>query len=223
MKVWSRLPRVHLLVYLSYLAAAVILTWPLVTVFSTRLIGHPFGDSYEYIRHIWWFKQALQTGAPLFFHPLLAYPDGLAGAWLWAIPLQSFPAWLFAFVMPLPAAFNLSVLLTLALNGWSVYVLMRGLMTLDEKANISTQNHAAAWLAGLVFMAYPTFQGQLAAGHSGLLALWGVPLYAHALFRLRQSGERRWVIWGAIFFLVSLLGRHIGRRTHRQAGTGQQP
>ena len=44
---------------------------------------------------------------------------------LWSLPLQSFPAWLFAFVMPLPAAFNLAALLTLALNGWAMFFLVR--------------------------------------------------------------------------------------------------
>lgn len=188
--------RPHLLVYLSYLAITVYLTWPLVTVFSTHLAGHTFADSYEYARHIWWFKYALQTGAPLFFQPMLAYPDGLPSAWLWSIPLQSFPAWLFAFVMPLPAAFNLSLLLTLALNGWGAYLLALHL----------TQNRPAAWLAGLVFMAYPTFAGQMAAGHSGLLALWGVPLFMLALFKLRERALRRWLALGVIFFVCSLLG-----------------
>jgi hypothetical protein len=195
-KVVSRLSRLHLAVYFAYLLVAVVITWPLLTVFSTRFIGHPFGDTYEYAGLIWWMKHALQTGAPLFFQPLLAYPDGLSAAYLWSIPLQSFPAWLFALAMPLPAAFNLSILLTLALNGWSMFFLVSYL----------TKNRAAAWVSGLVFMAFPTFQGQLAAGHIGLLQQWAVPLFIYALLRLRESGERRWMIYGAVFFVVSLLG-----------------
>ncbi|MBZ0281820.1 MAG: hypothetical protein K8L97_13860 [Anaerolineae bacterium] len=196
MTISLRALRPHLMVYLSYLAITVYLTWPLVTVFSTHLAGHTFADSYEYARHIWWFKYALQTGAPLFFQSMLAYPDGLPSVWLWSIPLQSFPAWLLAFVMPLPAAFNLSLLLTLALNGWAAYVLALHL----------TKNRPAAWLAGLVFMVYPTFAGQMAAGHSGLLALWGVPLFTLALFKLRVGASRRWLALGILFFVSSLLG-----------------
>lgn len=199
MKIRSRLPALHLAVYASYFVAAIIVTWPLLTVFSTRLIGHPFGDSYEYIGLIWWLKHALQTGAPLFFNHLIAYPDGLSAALLWSIPLQSFPSVLFAFVMPLPAAFNLSILLTLALNGWAAFYLVSYL----------TSSRAASWMAGLIFMAYPTFQGQLAAGHIGLLQQWAVPLYVYALFRLRQTGERRWMLLGALFFVLSLLGSSV--------------
>jgi hypothetical protein len=186
----------YLIAYGLYLVAAIVVTWPLVMVLATRLVGHPFGDSYEYARHVWWIKHALQTGAPLFHDSLLAYPDGLGNSWLWGNPLQSFPAGLLAFILPLPAAFNLPLLFNLALNGWAVYVFVTYL----------TGQRSAAWLAGLVFLAYPTFQGQLAAGHTGLLVLWGVPLYTYGLFRLRETPKRRWLLFTALFFCVSLLG-----------------
>ena len=160
-----------------YGAVAVLITWPMVTTLGTRFLGHPFGDVYEYVRHSWWIKHALQTGQPLFFQPLLGYPDGLNGAWLWAIPLQSFPVWLLAFVLPLPAAFNLTVLMRLALNGWAMHLLIHDL----------TGKRAPALLAGLIFMLYPTFQGQLAVGHIGLLTLWPVPLYLYTLRRVQNS------------------------------------
>ncbi len=197
LKIFSRVQAAHIIIYLFYLGIAALITWPLVTVFSTQLVGHPFGDSYEYMRHIWWIKHALQTGQSIFNQPLLAYPDGLTGAWLWGNPLQSFPAWLFAFVMPLSAAFNFSVLLTLALNGWTMYWLMW---------HLTDKNRGAALLAGLVFLAAPTFQGQLGAGHTGLLVLWPVPLYIYGLIRLKNSPHLRWLIWSALFFVVSLWG-----------------
>lgn len=196
-KLLSRERITHLVIYLFYLGTAILITWPLVTVFSTQLIGHPFGDSYEYVRHIWWIKHALQTGQPIFDQPLLAYPDGLTGAWLWGNPLQSFPAWLFAFALSLPAAFNFSVWLTLALNGWAMYWLMW---------HLTDKNRGAALLAGLVFLAAPAFQGQLGAGHTGLLVLWPVPLYIYGLARLKNLPHRRWLLWSALFFAVSLWG-----------------
>ncbi|MBK9750954.1 MAG: hypothetical protein IPO91_29895 [Chloroflexi bacterium] len=108
---------------------ACVITFPLITQLDARLIGHPFGDATEYAAHVWWIKHALQTGQNPFFQPLLLYPQGLSAAWLWSAPLQSFPAWLFAFVLSIPAAFNLSTLLTLALNGTSMFVLMRYLLS----------------------------------------------------------------------------------------------
>ncbi len=213
-----------LAVFAVYFGVACVITYPLVTMLDTRLIGHPFGDAPEYAAHVWWIKHALQTGQNPFFQPLLLYPNGLAAAWLWSAPLQSFPAWLFAFVLSVPAAFNLSALLTLALNGTSMFVLVRYLLKavadpipqpLPEFGEGSQQARPddpltglglilPAFLAGLTFMLYPTFQGHLGAAHTGLLVVWGVPLLMLALLRLRAG--RRFMLIGAALFAVSLWG-----------------
>ncbi|MCA9909925.1 MAG: hypothetical protein KC519_14810, partial [Anaerolineae bacterium] len=140
-----------------YVAVAVLITYPVITVLSTHFAGHPFGDSYEIARHIWWINHALKTGQPLFYQPLLLYPQGIASAYFWGNPLQLFPAWLLAFFLPLPAAFNIQVILTLVLNGWAMSRLARYL----------TGSTLAALAAGAIYMAYPTMQGHLAAGHVG--------------------------------------------------------
>ncbi len=196
-----------------------VITYPLITVISTRMIGHPFGDAYEYTHHIWWIKTALQTGQNPFFMPNLLYPDGLSATLLWSLPLQSFPAWLFAFVVPLPAAFNVSALLTLAANGWAMFFLVHdlvgehhGVPLRDNDAgqtrrSVPINTLAPALVAGLVFMLYPAFQGQLGAAHTGLLTLWPAPLYFLALLRLRETANvRRIVLAGAVLFMVSLWG-----------------
>jgi hypothetical protein len=169
--------RAHLWVYGLYLALALLITWPLATMLTTHFAGYPFGDAHEMTRHIWWFKRALQTGQPLFFQPLLGYPNGIEGVILWSDPLQFFPAWLLAFVLPLPAAYNVSALLTLALNGWAMYWLLWKL----------TNSRPAALISGVIFLAAPTIQGHLAGGHGGLLVQWPVPLYIYALLRLSQQ------------------------------------
>jgi hypothetical protein len=214
---------IHLAVTAFYALAAILVTWPLLSQMGERIVGHPFGDAYEYTHHIWWMHEALRSGQSPFFQPLLLYPNGLQAAWLWGAPLQSFPAWLFMFIMPLPAAFNLQALLTLTLNGWAMWLFSHKLLAIsnqpktenirefepprregrqEEEARtsaLSTQHSALntppsslssphhffpALLAGLVFMLYPAFQGQLAAGHTGLLVLWPVPLLALVLLRL---------------------------------------
>src|SRR5690606_35110736 len=107
---------------------------------------------------IWWIKTALQTGQDPFFMPNLVHPDGVPAPLLWSIPLQSFPAWLLAFVLPLPLAFNLPALITLALNGWAMCLLVRYLLggrggfRANPYVDVST---ASALVAGLIFMIYP--------------------------------------------------------------------
>jgi hypothetical protein len=171
--------RQRLLVYLLYLAIAILITWPLATVMATHFAGYRFGDAHEMTRHIWWIKHALQTGQPLIFQPLLGYPDGIPGVILWSDPLQFFPGWLFAFVMPLPAAYNLFVWLTLALNGWAAYYLVWKL----------TNVRPAALIGGLVFLAAPTMQGHLAGGHGGLLVQWPLVLFVASLQSLANSHQ----------------------------------
>ncbi len=186
--------RLHAAAFALCLLAAAAVTWPLAAALDARLLGHPFGDAGEYTRHIWWIGHALQTGQPIFFQPYLGWPSGLPGAWLWAIPLQSFPAWLLALALPLPAAFNAQALLTLALNGWAMFALVKRL----------TGQAGAALVAGLIFLAYPAAQGQLAATHVGLLALWPAPLCVYALDRARDN--RRWVFAAGALFTASLWG-----------------
>ncbi len=182
-----------IIVFMVYLVCAGIVTFPLIRDVNTQIIGHPFGDSSEYLRQSWWIKHALQTGQPIFDQPLLLYPDGLNGALLWSIPLQSFPVWLLAFIMPLGAAFNVTALLFLALNGTAMAWFVRIIFTAAERregGSFSLRSAAvngAAFLSGLIFMTYPAFQGQLAIGHIGLLALFPAPLLLAALFRLRAS------------------------------------
>ncbi len=194
---------VPFVVYAFYLAVAVLITFPLILNFSSQMIGHPTGDVYEMGHHIWWFKYALQNGEPIFWQTLSGYPDGFSAVSLWANPFQFFPAWLFAFFMPIASAYNLTVLLTMALNGWTMWWVMRQwLRSADNPQRVCVP----AVLAGLVYMAAPMMQGHLFGGHAGLLVAWGAPLYVYALFRLAEHPSRRWFALAVLFFLLTTSG-----------------
>lgn len=189
--------RLYSLVFVLYLLAALLITWPLVTVLGSQFAGFGYSDAYEMAHHIWWFKHAVSTGQPLFFQPLMGYPDGIEGITLWAHPLQFFPAWALALVMPLPVASNLVILVTLALNGVAMFALARRLAGNDVGVSL---------LAGLVFMAFPTLQGHLGAAHAGLLVQWPLPLFTLALLRLHERVSIRAVLLAAFLFVVSAWG-----------------
>lgn len=190
------------LIFAAYLIAACVVTYPLITVISTHLIGHPFGDSTEYTAHIAWIARALREGANPFIQPHLLYPDGLSAAWLWAVPLQSFPAVLIVLFAPdqLAFAFNASVLLALALNGLSMFLFVRAVLP------DSSRRGFAAFTAGLIYLTFPAFGGHMGAGHLGLLALWGAPLFALFLVRLRDHPRPLTFVLAGVFFAVSALG-----------------
>jgi hypothetical protein len=194
-----------LIAFVLYLLIAVVVTYPLIVKLSSALVGYVHGDGYEMAHHLWWFKHALQTGQNPFFAAQLGYPDGIDAVTLWTDPLQFFPAWLLAFVLPLPAAANVTILLTLALNGAAMFWLTKKLTApqpplLEERR----QGDMAAFLAGLIFMLYPTMQGHLGAGHAGLLVQWGVPILIYALYGLRDS--RRFIPLAALGIVLCVGG-----------------
>lgn len=186
-----------ILVACLYFGVAIVITYPLITVMSTHLFGDFFTDAYQTARHVWWIKHALQNGESLFQQTTLGYPDGLEGAWLWANPLEYFPGWLFAFVMPLNTATNLMLLLQLTLNGVAAYCLID---------HLTEKRIYPAVVGGMIFMAFPALQGRIYGGQAGVLALWGVPLLIYALYRLREDSRRRWYLLAGVCCVLGIAG-----------------
>ena len=191
----------HGLALCGFLLAALYLTAPIHSALSTRFLGGDAGDVYEVARHIWWFKTALQSGEDVFYHSTLGYPEGFGAVNLWVNPLQFFPAWLFAFFMPLPAAYNIGLLLSLTLNGLSMYALAR--------RKLSTSQRYPAFIAGLVFLLFPTLQGHLFEGHPGLLAQWPLPLLLLYLFDYADYGGSRRFALATLFALLAAMGNSL--------------
>lgn len=192
----------HLLIFSLYLMLALVIVGHPPTALINNFIGNDTGDVYEMARNIWWFKFAIQHGEPLFYQTWLGYPDGINGIIFISVPLQYFPMWAFAFVMPIVVAYNLTVILWMALNGWAMMFLVRYLLKHDDSAWIPSI------LAGLVYMAFPLFQGHLAEGHAGLMLGWAAPLYIWALFRFTSTETHlwRWLFASIFFFYLSTTG-----------------
>lgn len=199
-QLWQKFPRKHLLIIAGYYLIAMIIVGQSPATLLTRFIGADSSDIYEMARGAWWFKYALQHGLPLFQQTLLGYPDGIDGAVLMTVPTQYLPISLLSFVLPLHVAYNVIVLLWMALNGWSMYWLMRYLLN-DE-------HEVAALLSGLIYMAFPLFQGHLSDAHAGLIIAWPAPLYVWTLFRLVSAKTQvwRWILAGVFFFYLTTTG-----------------
>ena len=196
-----RNPRHHFFAALAYLLVACYLIAPVLGSLSTRYVGGSSGDVYEMARHIWWYKNALENGADVFYQSLLAYPNGFVSAALWANPLQFFPMWLFAFFMPLALAYNLGILLTLTLNGWAMYFFAR--------QAFSRGHPIPALIAGLIYQVFPIFQGHLYAGHAGLLVQWPVPVLLYCLFNYVRVGGWRIFLPTLLFFVLAAMGHSL--------------
>ncbi len=194
----KRIPRHHMIVFLLYLFVAIGVTYPAITSLSTHFLGGDTSDAYEMARHIWWFKTSIQNGNDIFWQSNLGYPEGFSGVTLWANPLQFFPMWLFAVFLPLAMAYNITILLTMALNGWAMYFLARH--------RFAHEHHTPAIIAGLIFMIFPVFQGHLFDGHAGLMVQWAVPLFVYSLFEYVDTGRAKYFGLSVLFFLLSPSG-----------------
>ena len=193
-----RLTRESWLAIFCYLLVALYLTAPIYGELTSRFLGGDSGDVYEMARHVWWYKTALQSGEDILEHSLLGFPEGFPAIRLWANPLQFFPMWLFAFVMPLAAAYNIGVLLTLVLNGLAMFILAR--------RKLPGSSQFPAFVSGLVFMTFPTIQGHLFDGHIDLLVQWPVPLFVLFLFNYADHGGSRRYFSCVLFFLLAAMG-----------------
>jgi hypothetical protein len=197
---WKHPYRLQVALFLGYVLLAIIITFPLILNISTQVIGGTTGDNYEMLRNIWWFKFALQNGEPLYYQTYMGYPSGFSSIALAANQLQYLSAYALAFVMPLAMAYNVTMLLTIALNGWAMSVLARSMLGADQ--------WVSAWVAGVVFACAPTFQGHLFEGHGGLMVQYPVPLFAWALFRLIKTEKHviQWTLASTVFFNLSPSG-----------------
>ena len=123
----SRHGRMTLLVLLLYAGLALLITWPALANLTTHLIGGR-NDLWTHQWTFWWVKEALAAGRSPFYTDMLYAPLGA--------PLFSHNfAWLnIALWLPLQAivgdiaAYNITILLILLLNGFSMYLLARELM-----------------------------------------------------------------------------------------------
>ena len=170
---------------LSHVAAAVAmaalaLAWsfPLAAVARTHLAGGGFSDNANFLWNFWWMREALGSGERFFSTPYLFAPYGTDLTLHTHTALNSFAgATLFGGVSPV-AALNITILLSLFLNGFCAYVLAWQI----------TRDTGAALIAGLVFGGSPYLAAHL-NGHFNLTSAWTLPLFALAV--MVTFGESR--------------------------------
>jgi len=189
-----------------YSAAALLITWPLITQISTYALGAGYGDQFENIRLSWWTHYALQHGFSPFYQTLLGYPDGFFSATQWTEPLTYWPAALLSFVVTPVAAYNLCVLISLVLSGLAAFYLCWSIAK-REPMDFGAAQFGGALLGGLIYMAYPAVQGHISGGHIGILTLYALPIYALCLWRIMNvEARRRTILIGAAALWITALG-----------------
>ena len=171
---WSLLAGIFAL----YFALTCLISWPLLSQLDTVLVGRTT-DALVHYWNGWWFQQALQLGQSPFFTPLLNHPEGVSLITHNFALVNILPWVLLKPLIGGTAAYNFVVLISLALCGFTMYLLADELLHYPQ----------ASFIAGLVYMAWPYRLSQL--DHPNLIATFWVPLFF--LFLIRTLRSERWL------------------------------
>lgn len=178
-----------LLATFAYSIVAVAVTWPLAINFGSHLLGSST-DSLLHYWNGWWVKQALNDGQNPFYSPLIFYPIGIS---LVTHNIAWFNVLFWVFFESIIGgiqAYNLSILFSLVLCGLAVCWLIFKM----------TNNRAAAFLAGLIYLAWPFRLTQL--DHPNILATQWIPVFFLFLIYAIQRGRWRDALLAGLFFAL---------------------
>ena len=208
----SKLRR-DLLVLLFFAVLTVLMTWPLTAKINTVYAGNN-EDLWTFQWDNWWTRYALQHGYNLLFTPVQFYPAGVSLA---AHSLSFYNSLLW---IPLAAlwgdiaAYNLTVLLTFVLSGYTMYKLMEYLLRPvnpgSVKQLITDQNAVVkvgrsspipdyrllipALIAGIIF-AFAPYHFSQSLGHVSLASVQWFPLLALFILKAARETNRRNSLW----------------------------
>jgi hypothetical protein len=162
-----------LLLFLFFAAVAVLITWPLLANIADALYGR-VGDPLTTVWSLKWFKEAAYSGqGSIWQFPYAAYPHGIRTTFSFIyLPLAPF----YSFPRGETVLYNLLIILSIALNGYVMYLLGKKLYRSD----------VAAVGMGLVFMLCP-YALTRAAYHLSLVPIFIFPLLLYTLINLKED------------------------------------
>lgn len=166
-------------------------TWPLVVELGSRIPGFE-GDAYNHYWTCHWAGNAIKSGNFRLYTNELFYPDGVS---LINHNIAWFNAIIWLLLEPFfgsAAAYTLVILLILAFNGFTIYLL----------AHEFTESVAASLLAGVIGTTWPYINTQLQ--HPNLIAVGFVPLSLIFIRRFFVDDRLENLVLSAIF--IGLIG-----------------
>lgn len=187
--------RTHLVVFLIYILFGIIFTLPGSLRLRSTLLGYP-GDNYQHGWFLWHFAKAVSHAKNPFYTNFIYYPNKVNLAWSTTDPLTGALA-LPASLTASPAlAYNLSLILQLALASFFARLLCLRVCG-DE---------VAALFGGVIFGFSPFLMAQ-ALGHLSLVTAFPIPLFLLVLTRILDTSRPGWksgVALGGTLFLATM-------------------
>ena len=181
--------RRDLLILLFFTVLAVLMTWPLITQLGTAYAGNN-EDLWTFQWDNWWTRYALQHGYDMLFTPVQFYPIGVSLA-AHSLSFYNSLLWIpLAALVGDIAAYNLTVLLTFILSGYTMFKLVEYLTTdpRPQTADGQRRSMVSSLIAGIIF-AFAPYHFSQSLGHVSLASVQWFPLLA--LFILKAARETR--------------------------------
>jgi hypothetical protein len=186
----------HAAVLLLYTLLAVFVTWPMVTVFGTGMMGlYDAVDAYQCAWNLWWVSSALIQGRLPFFTWLLYYPYGVDLFWQTTQFSQAVAALPVTLLFGPAAGVNWTVLTSFIVGGYVTFLFARRL----------TGHTLGSFLAGVVFAFSPFHMQKVVEGGLEVTAIHWVACFLFALYLLLERPNFwRSLLAGALLLWVSL-------------------
>ena len=183
------------IVFLLYVALALVFTLP-DSIHPTRALLGRGGDNYLHAWFLWEFARAVVHGQNPFHTTLILYPIGANLAWATTDILGQIMAVPFSLLLGPVLAYNLSLVLQLALGAFFARLLCKRVCG----------DAAAATVGGMIF-GFSPFLLAHAWGHLSLVTSFPLPIYVLALWRLMDKETPSWkdgALLGLALALVAL-------------------
>src|SRR5512135_420246 len=171
--------RRELFVLLFFALLTLLMTWPLITKIGTVYAGNN-EDLWTFQWDNWWTRLALQRGFDTLYTSYQFYPNGVSlaahslsfyNSLIW-IPLSA--------LLGDIASYNITILLTFILSGYTMFKLADYLLTEDRRRKtadsndstsvISHQSSVAALIAGIIY-AFAPYHFSQSLGHVSLASV----------------------------------------------------
>lgn len=188
-----------LIVFLGYLGLALIMTWPLVANLATHIMGAG-GDAPIFLWNAWWIKQAIFEGQNLFTTDYIFFPQTVNLVFHTLTLFNSFIIALLSTILSLITSFNIYFLVSVALSGFSMYMLVDYLTAKDRNNLINW----GAFISGIIF-AFAPYITMHWLGHQNLVTVWFLPLFILWLIRTVKDKQWLWPILAGIMAGVASL------------------
>ncbi len=207
--------RRHLLILLFFAILTLLMTWPLITQLGSVYAGNN-EDLWTFQWDNWWTRYALQHGLDLLFTPVQFYPVGVSLA-AHSLSFYNSLLWIpLAALVGDIAAYNITVLLTFILSGYTMFLLVDYLLKPVEPGSVNQLNgdqarslisdHRSlipALIAGIIF-AFAPYHFSQSLGHVSLASVQWFPLLALFILKAARESARRNSLWiGLVILLIT--------------------